>query len=158
MKTPGILEGTGVAIIASLGAGVLGALLPILVSNATSARIVVASLALAYLLFLLKRSEERSGRLVVLVAWLVISVMVWMLDTTLLWFVLSQALTIWIIRALYFHSSVLPALFDLGLVGLPDLLSDSSGSPTQSHNACNTVRNEEIEIALLREKQKRTAS
>ena len=117
MKTPGILEGTGVAIIASLGAGVLGALLPILVSNATSARIVVASLALAYLLFLLKRSDERSGRFVVLVAWLVISVGVWMLDASLLWFVLSQALTIWIIRALYFHSSVLPALFDLGLVG-----------------------------------------
>ena len=39
-----------------------------------------------------------------------------------------------------------------------DLLSDSSGRPTQSHNASNTVRNEEIEIALLREKQKRTAS
>ena len=39
-----------------------------------------------------------------------------------------------------------------------DLLGDSAGRPTQAHCAGNAVRNEEIEIALLREKQKRAAS
>ena len=116
MKTPGILEGTGVAVVASLAGGVLGALLPILVTQATSVRIVIASLALAYLLFLIKRSDERSGRIVVMASWLIVTVSVWILDASLLWFVLSQAVTIWIVRALYFHSSVIPALFDLGLV------------------------------------------
>lgn len=116
MKKPGLLEGTGVAIIASLASGVLGALLPLLVSQATSARIVLASLALAYLIFLIKRSSERSGRILVMAAWLAVTLSAWMLDISLLWFVLSQAATIWIIRSLYFHSSVLPALFDLGLV------------------------------------------
>lgn len=116
MKKPGILEGTGVAMLASLASGVLGALLPLLVSQATSARIVILTLALAYLIFLLKRSEERSGRIVVMVSWLIVSLSVWILDPSLLWFVLSQAGTIWIIRSLYFHSSVLPALFDLGLI------------------------------------------
>ena len=118
MKTPGILEGTGVAIIASLASGVLGALLPILVSNATSVRIVIASLALAYLLFLLKRSAERSGRILMMVAWLIVTLSGWILDISLLGFVLSQATTIWIIRSLYFHSSILPTLLDLGLIAL----------------------------------------
>ena len=116
MKTPGILEGTSVAIIASLASGVLGALLPILVSNATSVRIVIASLALAYLLFLLKRSAERSGRVLMMVAWLIVTLGAWILDISLLGFVLSQATTIWIIRSLYFHSSILPTLLDLGLI------------------------------------------
>lgn len=116
MKKPGILEGTGVAIVASLASGVLGALLPLLVSQATSARIVIASLALAYLIFLLNRSEERSGRIVVMASWFIVTSSVWILDFSLLWFVLCQAATIWIIRSLYFHSSVLPALFDLGLI------------------------------------------
>jgi len=116
MNKPGILEGTGVAMIASLASGVLGALLPLLVSQATSARILLASLALAYLIFLLKRTRERSGRIVVMASWLIVTSSVWMLDSSLLWFVLSQAATIWIIRSLYFHSSVLPALFDLGLI------------------------------------------
>lgn len=116
MKTPGILEGTSVAIIASLASGVLGALLPILVSNATSVRIVIASLALAYLLFLLKRSAERSGRVLMMVAWLIVTLSGWILDISLLGFVLSQATTIWIIRSLYFHSSILPTLLDLGLI------------------------------------------
>lgn len=116
MKTPGILEGTGVAIIASLAAGVFGALLPIMVSNATSARIVIASLALAYLVFLLKRSNERSGRVLMVAAWLIVTLGSWILDISLLWFVLSQATAIWFVRSLYFHSSILPTLFDLGLV------------------------------------------
>ncbi len=116
MKKPGILEGTGVAMIASLASGVLGALLPLLVSQATSARIVIASLALAYLIFLLKRSKERSGRIIVMASWLIVTLSVSILDVSLLWFVLSQAATIWILRSLYFHSSVLPALFDLGLI------------------------------------------
>lgn len=116
MKKPGILEGTGVAMIASLASGVLGALLPILVTQATGIRILLASLALAYLIFLLKRSEERSGRVVVMAAWLILTTGAWILDLSLLWFVLGQAATIWIIRSLYFHASVLPALFDLGLI------------------------------------------
>ena len=116
MNKPGILEGTGVAMIASLASGVLGALLPLLVSQATSARILLASLALAYLIFLLKRTRERSGRIVVMASWLIVTSSVWMLDSSLLWFVLSQAVTIWIFRSLYFHASVLPALFDLGLI------------------------------------------
>ncbi len=39
-----------------------------------------------------------------------------------------------------------------------DLLSDSAGHSPQDHYSCMGVRSEEIEIAFLREKQKRAAS
>jgi phage shock protein A len=39
-----------------------------------------------------------------------------------------------------------------------DLLADSAGGPTRAHYSSAGVRSEEIEIAFLREKQKRAAS
>ncbi len=116
MKAPGLLEGITVAIAASVGGGVLAALLPVVLSDYSGTRVLVSVLALGYLLYLLKRSNERTGRVVMIALWLVTNLVCMLLDISLVSFLLVQATSIWIVRSLYFHTSVLPALLDLGLV------------------------------------------
>ena len=118
MKTPGILEGIALAIGASLGAGILAALLPIVLSESTSTLMLISILALGYLVYLLKRSNERTGRVVMLAIWLLVSLACILLDISPVGFLLVQAGLVWVVRSLYFHTSVLPALLDLGLVCL----------------------------------------
>jgi len=118
MKSPGIFEGITLAIGASLGGGILAALLPIIFSEYTSARILISILALGYLVYLLKRSDERTGRVVMVVLWLIATLASTLLDTSLVGFLLIQAGLVWVVRSLYFHASVLPALLDLGLICL----------------------------------------
>jgi hypothetical protein len=116
MKAPGILEGIVIAIGASVAGGVLSALLPMFISRSNSMLILIAALTLAYLLYLLKRSNERTGRVIMVALWLITTLGSVLLDTSLISFLLIQAALIWMVRSLYFHSSVLPALLDLGLV------------------------------------------
>ena len=118
MKTPGLLEGITLAIGASLGGGLLAALLPTVFSENTSARILISILGLGYLIYLLKRSNERTGRVVMVALWFIATLACILLDTSLAGFLLVQAGLIWVVRSLYFHASVLPALLDLGLVCL----------------------------------------
>ena len=123
MKAPGMLEGITLAIGASVAGGVLAALLPILFSEYASAQILISILGLGYLIYLLKRSNERTGRVVMVALWLIASLTCMLLDTSLFGTLLVQAALIWIVRSLYFQASVLPALLDLGLVALGLLAS-----------------------------------
>ena len=123
MKAPGLLEGIMLAIGASLGGGILAALLPTVISEFASAQILISILGLGYLIYLLKRSSERTGRVVMLALWLIASLTCMLLDTPLLVTLVVQTALIWIVRSLYFQASVLPALLDLGLVALGLLAS-----------------------------------
>jgi RES domain-containing protein len=78
----------------------------------------ISILALGYLIYLLKRSNERTGRVVMVALWLIATLACLLLDTSLLGFLLVQAALIWVVRSLYVHASVLPALLDLGLVAI----------------------------------------
>jgi len=118
MKAPGVLEGITFAIGASLVGGILAALLPTVLDQDTAARILISMLGLCYLLYLLKRSHERTGRIVMVSLWLIASLSSMLLDTSLSGFLLIQAGIVWITRSLYFHASILSALIDLGLVCL----------------------------------------
>ena len=117
MKAPGLLEGIVVAIGASIGGGILTALLPVVSSEYTAIRILLSVLAIGYLLYLMKRSNEHTGRVLMLAVWLIATLGSLLLGTSLIYFALIQVAAVWITRSLYFHASVLPALLDLGLVG-----------------------------------------
>ena len=116
MKGPSILQGIVFAVIASLASGVAGELLPMLFSSSLSSLLIVITLSLAYLLFLLKRSRSRQGRIVTIALWLTISLGGWLLGLSLIAQILLQLSMIWIIRSLYFHTSLFAALLDLILV------------------------------------------
>jgi len=116
MKGPSILQGIVFAAIASLASGVAGELLPILFSSAFSSLVIVLALSLAYLFFLLKRSQSKRGRVVTIAFWLALSVGGWLIGLSLIAHILLQLSMLWIIRSLYFHRSVFTALLDLILI------------------------------------------
>ncbi|MDH5353039.1 MAG: hypothetical protein OEY09_01240 [Gammaproteobacteria bacterium] len=116
MKTPGILNSIVFALLASLAGGVSVTLLPIIVSETISAMLIIAGLSLAYLIFLIKQAERRRGRVLVVTLWLGLAIGGWLLGVSPISHILLQLTLIWIVRSLYFHTSVLTALLDLVLI------------------------------------------
>jgi hypothetical protein len=116
MKTPAILDGVTLAVIISLGAALASLLLGGLLVYGVLFELLMYAATLVYLLYLLKRSRARVGRVVVIAGWAVISLACWFFDVALLQQVLIQAGIIWLVRSLYFHGSLFTALLDFGLV------------------------------------------
>lgn len=118
MKRPTFFEGVLVAIVVSLVGAALFTAIGFVFPLAPALRIVVAGIGLGYVLYLLSRSRERVGRIVVLVLWGVVAGTTWFMAPSLTLYVLAHLGLIWLVRSLYFYSSVMSALLDLGLNGL----------------------------------------
>ncbi len=116
MKTPGIIDGVIVAIVISLGAGVISLVLGGFITHTTLFTLVLCAATLIYLIYLLKRSAARVGRVVVIAAWAVTGFACWFFEVALIELVLIQAGIIWLVRSLYFHGSMFSAALDFGLI------------------------------------------
>ncbi len=116
MKGPGILRGIAFAILSSLGSGLLLKILPLVLNSATSNALIIMGLSLSYLIFLQKHNDIRRGRVLVFTAWITLGLANWILGSGLIEQVLLNISMIWIVRSLYFHSSLTAAFFDLLLV------------------------------------------
>jgi hypothetical protein len=116
MKRPSFFEGVGVALAASLVGGVLFTVLATLFAGGFVLRGVIAALGLLYLLYLLRRSAERVGRVTTLTLWLVAALAIWLLGLSLPLYLLSHLGLLWLVRSLYFHAGLIGAFADLGLV------------------------------------------
>ena len=77
IKAPGIIDGIIVAIAISLGAGATSLVLGGFVAYATLFNLLLCSATLIYLGYLLKRSNARVGRVVVIAGWAFVSVACW---------------------------------------------------------------------------------
>ena len=133
MKTsPGFFEGVAVALVLSVIGTVLFIMFNPFVSAGFLLRLLLNGIGLAYVLYLLWRSRERSGRVAVFTGWLLASIGIWVLYPPIVLFVLVHLGLIWLIRALYFYSGVLPALLDLGLTIIALLLAIGASLHTQS--------------------------
>lgn len=118
MRRPGFLQGVAVAAALSVaGAAFVAVFLPFL-GIATLARLAVSGLTFAYVLYLLGRSGEKRGRISVLLLIAAVAFASWFSVDSFAVYVLVHAAAIWLVRALYFYSSALAALADLGLSGL----------------------------------------
>ncbi len=116
MKGPGILKGIVFAVIASLASGLLLKVLPLVLSSVTSSSLTIMGLSFAYLLFLQKHNDIRRGRVLIFSVWIVLGLTSWLLGLSLVEQILLNISFIWIVRSLYFHSSLTAALLDLVLV------------------------------------------
>ncbi len=132
MKRPGFFEGVVVGIIASIAASVLFATLTWILFPANVLEIIVTAISLAYTIYLLARSGEKTGRIVVLTGWSLIATLAWALSLPLTLFVLVHVAFLWLIRSLYFYSSILSALLDLGLTGFSLAAAIWAGAHTSS--------------------------
>lgn len=115
MKRPTFFEGVAVAIATSVMGTVLYTVMVSVFPGTAVLRLLIAVLGLGYVIYLLSRSRERIGRLTVSVVWLLAAGTIWIVDPPLMYYVLVHIGLIWLIRSLYFYSSVFPALADLGL-------------------------------------------
>lgn len=118
MRSPSLPEGVAFALAAGLGSSVLFTAFGAVLSGATLLRLLVAGLGFAYVLYLLGRSQERVGRVVTAALWSAIAALAWWLPLPLPLYLLVHLGFVWMVRSLYHHESVMPAMADLGLVGL----------------------------------------
>jgi len=118
MKQPTFLEGVSVAIAISLAGSVLYTAMGVVFPGVPVLRLLIAGIGLAYVVYLLSRSPERIGRITAVAAWLTVASVLWFTHPPLLLYVCVHLGTLWLIRSLYFYSSALSALADLGLNGL----------------------------------------
>ena len=118
MSKPTFLEEAGVALIIALAGilihGAIGWVLP----GGTALRLLASGLGLAYVLYLLGRSRERTGRVTTLALWLTVTGLLWAISLPLSLYISVQLAMIWMTRSLYFHQGLFAALMDLGLSGL----------------------------------------
>lgn len=117
MTTPSFLEGVLVAVVASIGGSVVETSAVVLLGSGHP-RLLVASLALGYVLYLLRRSPARVGRVTALAAWGLGASLLWLAVPSLTLYVLLHVGAIWLLRSLFFHAGPFTAIADLGLSGL----------------------------------------
>ena len=101
MKAPGIIDGIIVAILISLGAGAASLVLGGFVAYATLFNLLICAATLIYLVYLLKRSDARVGRVVVFAGWAFVSVVCWFFEVPLFEQVFIQAGMIWLVASLF---------------------------------------------------------
>lgn len=117
-KAPTFLGGAVIAFVfAAAGAAVFAAIIPWL-SSAQAIRGIAIALGGAYTLYLLSGSEERTGRIATVAVWCVATAAAALFVSSLPLFLICQVASIWLIRSLYFHGSIVGALADLGIGGL----------------------------------------
>jgi hypothetical protein len=112
---PSLGTGLGAAfVLSACGAALLAALSPWL-GAAASLRGVIALLGFVYTLYVIGRSGERVGRITTIVCWIAVACGAWALGLPLVGYVLVHVGLVWLVRALYHYSGLLPALADLGI-------------------------------------------
>ena len=115
MSRPSFLEGAGVALVSSIvGGGVMILLLP-LFSGALLLAGIAAAIGLGYLLYLLRRTRARVGKVSMLALWAAVTAVTFAVDPPLVLHAVAQLTVVWIARSLFIHDSVLAALADLAV-------------------------------------------
>lgn len=129
---PSLMEGIGVALLGSIAGAGAFSMLSMVLDSLGLFRLLIAVLALGYVVYLLARSRERVGRLSVVALWLVLAVANLMLVSSPLLYVAIHLAVIWLVRALYYYHGVLPALMDLALMAAALLAGLWAGNTTHS--------------------------
>ena len=114
---PGFFQGVMVAVILAFVATITATGLSAFIGIGAASRLVIPLLGLSYLLYLVSRSGERTGRVTVIVAWCGISLALWWIEPPLPMYILIHAGAIWLTRSLYFYSGIIPSLLDMALTG-----------------------------------------
>ena len=116
MKGPSFLEGALAALVAALAAAFAHGVLTLVLTKGAALTLVIAGLGFGYLVYLLGRSRERAGRVVMVIAWLTVTALAWSFSPGPWTQALIQAGLIWLVRSLYHQSTPIAALLDLGLI------------------------------------------
>ena len=123
MRKPKFLEGVMVAVGLSLLIAAAFTIMSAFFPTRWLLQAVIGGASLSYILYLFYRSKERTGKVAIVTLWLGFALAIWLLTPSTLILLFAHVAVIWLIRCLYYHSSILIALLDLGLMVLGILLS-----------------------------------
>jgi hypothetical protein len=115
MKRPSFSEGVIVALVAAVLGSMFHTVLPGLLGLTWTVRVLIAGLGLGYVVYLLWRSPERTGRFITLTGWLLLAGSSWSLIADPLVYLAVHLGMVWLVRALYQQPGPLAALMDLAL-------------------------------------------
>ena len=117
-RRPGFLEGVVVALVASSMISISVAAFDWVLPLGILIRTLISVAGVAYLLYLFSRCSEKTGRVTALSVYVSMVIATWIFMPSIPWVVIAHLGLIWLIRSLYFYSSMLSALLDLGLTAL----------------------------------------
>jgi hypothetical protein len=115
MNRPTFLHGVAVAAVFAFVASAVIATLTPFIGLGSVVRLMIPALSFAYMLYLLRSSAERTGRITTLSLWSALAIVTWWISPPLPFYVLIHVGAIWLVRSLYFYAGIFPALMDLGL-------------------------------------------
>ena len=115
MKRPAFSEGIIVAILVSLVVTVAFTVLSSFFPTRWLLQVMIAGVSFSYICYLLVRSQEKTGRLTVVAVWAMVTVITWLFSPSTMITLFVHVGLIWLVRALYYYTSLIVALIDLGL-------------------------------------------
>lgn len=118
MKRPSFAEGVLLALLLSMAASFLYATVTWVLSGIGVIQLLITVISFSYMLYILVRSGEKIGRVVFMGLWFLISSVMWLFDIPLALFSLLHLMMLWVVRSLYFYSSIVSSLIDFSLIGL----------------------------------------
>lgn len=118
MNKPGFIEGVVVALVMCIAGSIGYSVVGVVCNDYDTWRVLIAAISFSYSIYLLWRSQQRTGRIIVTLSWLLMSVAIWLIEPSLLHYALIHLASLWLIRSLYFHASILSTLLDFGLIAL----------------------------------------
>jgi len=131
-KNPEFMEGVFVAVAASLIGTALYTLCIFLFSFEVSIKLTVTLIFSAYLIYLLWRSPGKTGRVTAMVFWGLSLFTLWLVNPTLIIYLVTHVTAIWLIRSYFFHSGILFTFIDLILMILSLVAAAWAYSSTHS--------------------------
>jgi len=119
-RLPGFAEGVVLALLLSASGAALFVMFSPFIAPGFLLRALIAGSGFCYMLYLLWRSRVRVGRVITVIIWVLLSLASWLLISAFSVFLLVHLGMLWLVRAFYFHDTVLTAVLDLalGFVGL----------------------------------------
>ena len=113
MKKITFFDGVLVALVTSFIGSAAYFLLSSLFADNVIIRLLISVFSTLYITYLLKKSNETIGRIMVFSIWLLITLVSWLTWPPAVIFVMVNLASIWLIRSLYFYSSLFASLADL---------------------------------------------
>lgn len=117
-KHPGFIQGIIIAAFFGFFASAMVVTLTPFFGIGSVIRLLIPALALAYLLYLMRCSRKRPGRVTTFLLWSAMAVVSWWLAPPFPLYLLIHVAAVWLVRSLYFYTGLIPALMDLGLNAL----------------------------------------
>lgn len=122
MKTVSISDGVAVAIVLASGGALLARAAGIWIPAGSTAGLVFSVCASAYVVWLLLRSRRTDGRVIAVSVWIMVVVLMYPAGVSTALKLVVMLILLWLLRSLYFHTTMSIVLADLMLVVAGTLL------------------------------------